>query len=308
MIDKFNFYDIYGYFVPGAVLLAILWTPFGLVTKTWPSADWTSAIIVVVIAYVLGHIIQSIATFAIRLEIKDSTGKKRLPSSVFLDADNDELTDPVKTKIACFIKRQFCLDLDVNKIGNPQLDKVRKNAFFLARGILIQGKASSYAEQFEGMYALTSGLVAMLALGFFYWLGWAAAAFRCKPLVDIAILVVAASLLTVAVLSAALLRISDEAKYAIGPLYSGLLLVAFLAIGYLLALQFHPTPRQNILIAVLAAFALTACLRIYSAYMDFAKSFAATVWRDYLAYNVKPGNEDKTADNPEKKKANAETK
>ena len=51
MIDKFNFYDIYGYFVPGLALLAVLWLPFGLLKQGWPSADWGSALVAVVAAY-----------------------------------------------------------------------------------------------------------------------------------------------------------------------------------------------------------------------------------------------------------------
>ncbi|PYT29338.1 MAG: hypothetical protein DMG57_11970 [Acidobacteria bacterium] len=65
MIEKFNFYDIYGYFLPGAAFLAVLWAPFGLVRKSWPSSDWTSAIIAAAFAYILGHLIQSVVTNAI---------------------------------------------------------------------------------------------------------------------------------------------------------------------------------------------------------------------------------------------------
>lgn len=65
MIEKFNFYDVYGYFVPGAAFLAILWIPFGLVRHTWPPSTWTDAIVAAVLAYIVGHLLQSVATNAV---------------------------------------------------------------------------------------------------------------------------------------------------------------------------------------------------------------------------------------------------
>ena len=74
----------------------------------------------------------------------------------------------------------FGLELQIDKSGDETVDKVRNNAFLFARQILIQGKAVSYAEQFQGMYALTRGLVSVLALGCLYWVGWASTAAQCR--------------------------------------------------------------------------------------------------------------------------------
>jgi len=60
LIEKFNFYDIYGYFVPGATFLAIRWIPFGIVRNSWPSSTWSSAIIAAAFAYILGHLVYSL--------------------------------------------------------------------------------------------------------------------------------------------------------------------------------------------------------------------------------------------------------
>lgn len=300
MIDKFNFYDIYGYFVPGAVLLAILWTPFGLVTKTWPSADWTSAIIVVVIAYVLGHIIQSIASHAIPSNVLDSGRRMRAPSNIYLDAGSHDLPGPVKKKIGELVKTEFELDLEVDKIGKEgeitsdndikKIDGVRGSAFFLARQMLIQGSAVSYAEQQEGMYVLTRGLISVLILGCFYWIGWAAAACRNKIIVGGVILLLVIALLTLFNLAAIWLwNIPRPAKeqHKIELPLTLVLLVTFLALGYLLALPYHASGKQRAVFLLGAALTLIVCPPLYGSYRSFAKGFALAVWQNYLAYNVK---------------------
>ena len=170
MIEKFNFYDVYGYFVPGAAFLALFWIPFGVVKHNWLSSTWTEAIIAAVVSYILGHLLQSLATNAI------PSGEDRYPSEIYLDSDDKQLPDNSKKQIQDLIKKQFNLELQVEKKGDDTIDEIRHNAFLLARQVLIQGEAASYAEQSQGMYALTRGLVSVFALSFAYWLGWAAAA------------------------------------------------------------------------------------------------------------------------------------
>jgi hypothetical protein len=292
LIEKFNFYDIYGYFLPGAVFLAVLWIPFGLVSNSWPSSNWSSAIIAAAFAYILGHLTQSIATNAIpSWEVKGPTGKNRYPSEMYLDPADKELPEPSKGKISELIEKQFGLKLQIDKVGDDAIDKVRNNAFLFARQILIQGKAVSYAEQFQGMYALTRGLVSVFALAFAYWLGWAAAVVRNRFVVSAAVFIIAGSLMALVSISVVLLRkISDPLKKRRVELgYAVVLLIAFLGIGYRLGIRNTGTRSQSVLLAFLAAWALIACLRAYGAYKFFARRFASTVWRDYLAYNVRAG-------------------
>lgn len=276
--------------MPGAAWLAILWIPVGIVTHNWPSSTWTDAIIAAVLAYILGHLVQSLATNAIPTwEVKGPQGKDRFPSEIYLDHSDKELPEICKTKIQQFVKDQFGLELQVDKDGDDAIDKVRHNAFLLARQILIQGKAVSYAEQFQGMYALTRGLVSVLALGFAYWLGFSAAAMvRSDIVVRAAVLVLAASLLMLANVSLGLLRShpAELTKRRIELGYALVLLIALLSIGYALGLHYEVSVRQGAVMAFLSAWAIVACFRAYGAYKFFAGRFAATVWRDYLAYNI----------------------
>lgn len=234
MIEKFNFYDVYGYFLPGAAFLAILWIPFGLVKNSWPSSTWSSAIIAAAFAYILGHLVQSIATNAIpSWEVKGPTGKNRYPSEIYLDSTDKELPEICKKKIQDLMKQQFGLELQVDKPGDDAIDKIRHNDFLLARQMLIQGKAVSYAEQFQGMYALTRGLVSVFALSTAYWLGWAATAVvRNHLTVGATILIMAGSFLVLMNISAVLLRnLTDPLKKRRIELgYAVVLLIAFLTI------------------------------------------------------------------------------
>lgn len=285
MIEKFNFYDVYGYFVPGAAFIAILWLPFRLVGRPWPSSTWAGAIIAIVLAYIAGYFIQLVAANALAPRNKEG----RLPSEVYLDKDDKVLPCELKKRIQDLIDKQFGLKLEVEAKGNDAIDKERNNAFLLARQILIQGKAASYAEQSQGMYALTLGLVSGLSLGSAYWLGFAATAFvrQCIPVV-ILILGLTLSFLVLGNLS---LWPIDP---ALPPLkkrrrereYFAVVLIAFLLIGYACGLQCQLGQRYGILLLFLSAGAFIATLRAYGGYKSFAGLFAATVWRDYLAYNV----------------------
>jgi hypothetical protein len=290
LIDKFNFYDIYGYFLPGAAFLAVLWIPFGLVRHSWPTREWSSALIAAVFAYIVGHLIQSVATNAIpSWKAKSTDTTIRYPSEVYLDATNTELPTPAKQKINELMKVQFGLNLRVDQSGDSTIDKVRNNAFLLARQILIQGKAVSYAEQFQGMYALTRGLVSVFALAFVYWLGWAAAIVKNRWIVSGAILVMGGSVLILMNISAVVLRniLDAPRKRKFELAYAATLLISFLTIGYVLGVRYTGTRGQSALLAFLAAWAFIASLRAYGAYNFFAGRFASAVWRDYLAYNVK---------------------
>ena len=56
MIDRFNFYDIYGYLLPGLVLSALLGLPLALIAGKLPPAELGSALAAVVLGYVVGQI------------------------------------------------------------------------------------------------------------------------------------------------------------------------------------------------------------------------------------------------------------
>lgn len=291
MIEKFNFYDVYGYFLPGAAFLAVLWMPLGLVRHSWPAKDWSSAIIAAALAYLVGHLLQNVATNAIpSWESKGAAGNDRYPSEIFLDFENNELPKEAKKKIGEFIELQFGLNLQLGAMPDAAIDKTRNNAFLFARQTLIQGSAVSYAEQFQGMYAVTRGLVSVFALACTYFLGWAAAVLKHSYAIDAGIVLMCAAILALFNLSLMQVRgiANPLAKRRVEIWYASLLLALLFAVGYVLGIHSHVELNHAMVFAFLAGCSGVACLRAYGAYRYFARRFASTVWRDYLAYNIRP--------------------
>jgi hypothetical protein len=223
----------------------------------------------------------------------------RYPSDYFLDPTDPELPKAVKDKVAELVKTQFGLNLEVDKSGdqpaqgsNTTIDKVRNNAFLLARQVLIQGKAISYAEQFQGMYSVTRGLFAVFGLAFTYWLGWFLSAERNRWVVRSAIIVLAAAVFALIIISFINKKISekkipDKYKHGFEVGYAWCLAIMFLAAGYIAGVRYQVTWSNGTLLVFLAVCALLGSFRFKGAYDYFAGRFASTVWRDFLAYNVK---------------------
>jgi hypothetical protein len=131
VIEKFNFYDIYGYLIPGLVLLGILCVPFGVMFRIWPKADITSAVLILLLAYVLGHVIQSFALSLMPSKIPDREGNLRHPSDLVLDHSDSSFTDVTKQRIAGLAKRYFQLDVTpAENIGSALRKLLEERAHF----------------------------------------------------------------------------------------------------------------------------------------------------------------------------------
>lgn len=292
MTIKFNFYDIYGFALPGFLLLAVLWLPFGLIEAKWPDAEFSSALLGIILAYIAGHVLQTVA----RLAIPSRFDGGRISSAVFLDKDDKTFSGKFKERLADQIDRVFGLDVALNASGD-EADRVRNDAFFLCRSSLIKNKTVVYAEQFEGLYALMRGLTAAFGIAVVYYLGWASSGllhrtvpseFGSRQWSGLAVLagIVIASF---ALITADRLKDSEDeyikrvVKYS-KPVMIVSLLVAVFAAGYFLGLTSVKVSEhrgQLIAAAVLSFFASERC---YSGYKSFAQEFAKAVYRDFSNY------------------------
>ena len=88
MIKQFNFYDIYGYLLPGMLLFALLWLPTGILTQSWPDQDLSKALFLAVLTYITGHILQTIASSVVPSTVLDRVKQRRFPSELLLDKSN----------------------------------------------------------------------------------------------------------------------------------------------------------------------------------------------------------------------------
>ena len=291
MTIKFNFYDIYGFALPGFLLLAVLWLPFGLIDGQWPDAEFSSALLGVILAYIAGHLLQTVAHNAMPSDFMEG---RRYPSAVFLDSGARPFTNEFKRRLANQIRRAFDLDISPN-IAGPQADGVRADAFFLCRSALVKSKTAIYAEQFEGLYALMRGLSAAFAVAVAYYLGWAFSgqlrflkAFGFMQTWKLSGLVALAGV--IGALYALMLVSRDSrdrrAKFAM----SALLLIAAFATGYHLGLPKVGTSEHRYQLLAAAVFSFFAAERCYWGYTYFAKEFAKAVYRDFSNYE-KPAEE-----------------
>jgi hypothetical protein len=287
LIEKFNFYDIYGYFLPGAAVLLLFWLPIGMAQHKWPSGDWTSALLGAVLAYVTGILLQTFADKVLRsTAAKGHEGDQtydRFPSQQLLDSGGP-LSTTIKTGVADAVEDKFGIkkeDLAVDNTPTKAQDAHRNDAFLLARHFLVAAKEASYVEQYEGMYALTRGLAAALGLAGIYYIGWTLSFLGGRWAATICYLgvclgVVLALFTTVALILRKTHRSGLEWLAASG------LLLAIPALGFGMGHHYEDTAPLPALLLLCALAACLASVRAYRFYKEFTVTFAVTVWRDFF--------------------------
>lgn len=281
MVERLNFYDLYGYLIPGVTLLALFWLPYGIANKGSANVDWSSALVALVFAYIAGHLVQGLAIVALPSVRKDKSGVRRYPSDIVLDDDDRTLTYELKRRVMHRILVQF--DLDVRGNTSPDLRKKRQEAFLLCRRVLIQKGVASYAEQFEGMYALMRGLCAASVLGVAYYLGLLtrSAAELFTPTNQIWFWyagLVATPILAVAVLIAEVTTPREDD----GTVFWFISGLTYLFGGFV-APQKVGWHDSSVTLLVASFVLLFISLRTYGAYQEFSRRFAETVYRDFSA-------------------------
>lgn len=296
MIKQFNFYDIYGYLLPGIALVGLIWVPIGLISKSWPEQDISKALFLVVLAYFLGHLLQTIATNAVPSKVmRDQENRPRFPSDRLLDASLTDLSQDFKTRLARQVRDKFNLDLHIDEDGEGKgnIFSDRNTAFFQARGYLIAKKTAHYVEQFEGLYAMMRGLACALLAGSCYTVGWAFAFHRHATFLRVIAVGCGILAIGIALVSSfgALSRNPQKMKRGVTVLAVSLL-VAFWASGFWAgdwqssAFWNGATPGLELVLWLAACLSLIAAARCFSSYRSFAIQFAQSVWRDFSVHLI----------------------
>jgi len=278
MIERFNFYDVYGYLIPGAVLAGVIWIPHALVQLIALPADLTSAIVAIVVAYVAGHLLQIVAAKVVPSTQPFRTGQgvvHRYPSDRLLDDDDGTLTAVIKQQLIELIQRRFALDV--------KLPANRGTAFLLCRNSVIAGKTASYVEQFQGMYVLMRGIASAAAIGCAYDLGWLWGPFIARREV-VASLV---AFLAVAAIGAGFRWTLPSPRSALP--FAVLFLLSTFAAG---ALASEGVARHAGNLSATAALSLLVALWSFGSYRAFTRTRAQTVYQHfYLSQTVTPEEE-----------------
>lgn len=275
MIERFNFFDVYGYLLPGAFLLALGWLPVGIVAGAWPPAEIELALVGGIASYLLGHLLHITHRYLFTVTEKDAQGMARYPHDLLMDEADTTFTPALKRQIADHIQKRF--GIEVTNGGDAvdgSLERRRFDAFQLCRRWLIQEKSVSYAEQFQGLYELRRGLAAGCLATTFLYLGYALASLF-PPLGSERWDEVAA--LGLSLLAAGLsLRFPRRLFWC----FAAILFAAGFVAGGWLGIQ----EWQGALLACLGLVLGWAGWQFRGSFRTFTREFAATVYRDFLVF------------------------
>jgi hypothetical protein len=295
MIDRFNFYDIYGDVLPGTLLLGLFWLPFGLTTMNLPSSEISSTLLLLVAAYIAGHLMQMVALMVAPVMVLDTTNRKRTRSSVILDQDNTVFSKVFKKRLGELIEGAFGLKV----IGTDEETILeRETAFYQARSYLLLVKNAGYVEQYEGLYALMRGFAFAFFVGCAYLVGWGLSfhwSLRWMGLGAWLALVVS---IAGALVATGFTRYYEsrrrpeqkverdqlEKKKKSSYMWVGIWMLLFMAgLGYFLG-TWRPAPaRVEFFLWTAIPLGLISGFRCLHAYGEWAERFAEAVWRDFCA-------------------------
>lgn len=303
MMQRFNFYDVYGYLVPGGTLLALLWLPFAKDVSRWPNiSSWAGAAMAglgIFAAYIAGHLVQTVAVNALPSAVRrrnlvgtdlaqDGAAKarRRQPSSVLLDASDS----PFVTQVRDLVGELFGIDISASGNGDEDVDNRRGESFLLCRALLVGAKATAYVEQFEGMYTLMRGLALVFYFGAAYLAGWFFSQFHLKYLAWAAgLAAIGCTALAVFVSCAAApvggRYISTDRRIVLDRWAAIWIGGALLALGCYLGVAIGSSwPRLVYLPATLLS--VFCGLRCFAAYHAFTWTYASEVWRASVAHKL----------------------
>jgi len=282
VIQNLNFYDIYGYLIPGLILATLMWLPRGLIDKQWPPADWTSALLAIVVGYVIGHLVQVLGRNALSSKTMDG----RFPSEALLDKDNDILSDDLKKRLQERILTLSGIDVKTDKTkcevaADAKISTQRRDGFLFCRDALLTSKTISYGEQMQGMYTLMNGLTVAFAAAAMHHVGWALSGIQRGTLEGWAWAGFLLGLVGAIVIAALGL---EKAKMIKARLMAGFLMLALLASGFIFGLgKVSNLDHRGRLGAIMLA-CIFASLICFASYKYFTRVYAETIYRAFNLY------------------------
>lgn len=322
MIKNFNFYDVYGFFFPGIIFVTLIWLPFGLITNQWPEEKVASALIAIVFGYIIGHILQTLGPTFFPSTMRDAQGHRRYPSSVFLDSDNSTFSTVFKGRLSEYIRASFNADVNIGASAQgistlgTRVNELRREVFLLCRSILVKSKVASYAEQFEGLYAMMRGLAVAFLLGSVYNAGWYSIGLLHAVIQQrlwyvllggftVAIL---ASLFSISRLSRSQNRLIRWMKRWNGAWVVVPLCLSLFAVGNHLGQGKVISDDQRNLLLVIILGSLFSLFRCYGAFKEHTKNFVKAVYNDFYVYSLagEKGNVELSREKPDNGEAESD--
>jgi hypothetical protein len=171
MSERFNFYDVYGYLIPGFALLGLLWLPLGISSGEVPDLGFADALGGLLIAYLLGHLLAGVTATAFPAGRRVSRDDVRQPSDDMLEVAVYPNRAAYIAELQKKIKDDFGVDLGQTP-PESQVREIRQRAFLLCRDRLVLQGRGAYAEQFQGMYSMMRGVSGASLVAAYYVFGW----------------------------------------------------------------------------------------------------------------------------------------
>jgi hypothetical protein len=164
MEDKLNLYDFLGYLIPGtAVVLSIylLLRDIQVITEPIEIGSLGDSLIVLIIGYFMGHVIQAFGHKIEQFYLKRWGGWESLK---LLGQDDKTYTATLKGKILAAAQDVFGVEVDPEKPEKEQR-RQKQDLFNLCYSLVIQKGVAPHTPIFHGIYALYRGIVATIYLG-----------------------------------------------------------------------------------------------------------------------------------------------
>ncbi|MBI3766498.1 MAG: hypothetical protein HY277_08365 [Ignavibacteriales bacterium] len=164
MQNKFNFYDFVGYIIPGLLACTFLyWLVIGffslpLVVEVKSVGE---SILYLGLAYFFGHIVQVYGNSVEKKAVKKWGGWF---SEQFMRDNNTYFTPSFRSELRSSMKTVFGEPTNVGGDDQKQADR-RQELFNLCYSLIVQEKAASHTEIFNGIYSLCRGMLAATDLG-----------------------------------------------------------------------------------------------------------------------------------------------
>jgi hypothetical protein len=205
-----------------------------------------------------------------------------------LDHSNTGWSPDFKRRLQQQVLRLFRISLQVDKDGDGQneVSSNRNTAFFQARSYLVAKNSAAYAEQFEGMYSMMRGLGCCFYVGAAYFAGWWVSFYGGKDCVAR----VMAGLTILGVGGTLWYALRPKLKELWRKVVAGWLwLTSFCGLGFWMGVGSRnhfghwPNPNVRWLLLTGVVIMVIAAIKCFSAYREFARLFAETVWRDFSA-------------------------
>jgi hypothetical protein len=158
MDTKFNLYDLFGLFIPGAIMCLIIYAFLsGIDVIGQVKLDWAQALIVLPLAYTLGTIIHHFARNFLHAE--------KYSLHILKKTDTKDFTGDFVDLLIEKIEATFKLEKPVEE---SQVDSFYQMAFMLCSEYVIQNNKGVYTENFNALYGMCRSMMVVTVSGIIF--------------------------------------------------------------------------------------------------------------------------------------------